>query len=270
MQLSPATNCSVFRFLDLPGEIRNRIYHFVYANAEGQIVLWISQKSPSAARRRTHKRERTVTSSTYLALPAVCRQIRSEASPYLYSVVQVGIDTNSWSDKRTSMYFVKDLLFHSFARSLERLLRDFGPKLNYVKHVRFVGLLPFMAALSVEKDALHNISTNPLWRALEFLILRRAERADRAINAFRQHLANVTCITLATTRHTIPDITWNDDSRRHYQRLENILHNVEERKVIQHSLPNIRDVKLCGDWVSCRWWVGASGAWSYWYSGEDC
>ena len=265
MQLFQATNCSVVRFLDLPGEIRNRIYHFVYADAEGQVILWINQKSTSTTRIRIRERRQTATSNHYLALPSVCRQIRSEASPYLNSVVRVGIDTGCWSGKKSVANLFKDVLFHNyFTRSLEAFVSDHGPNLHHVEHMYVVGHMIAMPFLDpMPGDPLYRA-----WRAFRTVESRFFGRCLRAAHSSRDHLANVTCVTLATSKEVLADVTWSNIALKNSPCGVAWIPGVEDRRLLHRVFPKSREVRSCSNTTCWRFRVGSDGDWTYWYTGE--
>ena len=79
-----------FRLLDLPGEIRNLIYFFVFVELEGRIISWINRPSiiRRLQRRLTNQSPRQLMS---LSLLRASRQVRSEALCQLYAVAQIGL-----------------------------------------------------------------------------------------------------------------------------------------------------------------------------------
>ncbi|KAF2475578.1 uncharacterized protein BDR25DRAFT_382647 [Lindgomyces ingoldianus] len=88
-----------FRFLDLPGEIRNRIYHYTTLHRRQALLVHLPRRA--TLRRRQKPRP---SSRSWVGLTQVCSQIRHEYRPIYLLSQEVGLDLTNTQEYLDTFY----------------------------------------------------------------------------------------------------------------------------------------------------------------------
>ncbi|KAK3686572.1 hypothetical protein LTR37_019677 [Vermiconidia calcicola] len=240
------------RFLDLPGELRDLIYFYVFVELEGRIISWINR--PSIIRRLQRRlSHRSPKHSTSLSLLCVSQQIRSEA---LHQVGLLKIQDNLDQGWHHDWLF-RNVLMPRMHRDVSCYIDRTGACLQYVRHVRIVTSFTAFVLFHERQDGRLFI-----WQQTSMLLW--------------SHLLNVSCITFTTENDTVEKemaSVADEDAKEgltvDFNYLRYDLRQEETRRSIQRALPRLQDVRCEVLLICIRLRVSQDDKWSHWYAGDE-
>lgn len=229
-------------FLGLPGEVRNLIYDFVFANIEDEVVLPITRPKTKFTDRIKRKvlipRSKRV---PHLALLMTCRQIRAEAFGYVHGVVHAGLAT-----KYNFIWQAKRVLLDDLRQEMNKALRRIGEDLPFVSHLDLVGptTLATLAQAHNTQASLKRLSRNPF--------VRRDEKLALGFIRVSEYLPNLTCVSIFGTEF---DSLHRDDWLAMAMMLRS------ERHRVAATFPHLVDIRIESKTKGMRYEKKADGEW---------
>ncbi|KAK4545774.1 hypothetical protein LTR36_002728 [Oleoguttula mirabilis] len=239
--------------LGLPGEIRNLIYTFVFANVEQDVILPIIRPKRKLADKLKRKllvpRGKRV---PHLALLMTCRQIRAEAFGYVHGTVHTELVTDYGPE-----WLVKRLLSNSLRQEMKRALRTIGEALAFVEHLEVTNVAVF-----AELTGRHDARTEALRHSHDIVERRYAMLSDQYAEV-RRHLPNLRCVTISEDLlDSMSSCYRNTDWW-----LALVLLYRTERERAAVAFPRLTEMRLQSKTIGKRFRKQADGEWYEWYCG---
>lgn len=175
-------------FLDLPGELRDLIYSFVFAFIENQVVLPITRPTFICNKLRQKVIRRVLTPRgrrvPHLALLMTCRQIRAEAFHYVHGTVHAMLVIPN-----SAVWALKRVRSDDLRQEIKKALRYIGGALAFVTHLNLLGA-PALALLTRAQNA----DIDVIRHSRDSFRRRGAQISDTFVEVCRS-LPNVRCVT---------------------------------------------------------------------------
>lgn len=254
------------RLLNLPGEIRNRIYSYISADLDdpsNPVVVWVNRpperpKSKTLDMQQRLGLRRKPEIVTRLTILQICRQMRIEAFQYVCDIVQVG-GMGSHRSKALSIV-MNELLPSRLATSLITFQKCFGPGLRFVRQLRLVGqeaLVYLIVVGRVYWDDDRGSDCFGPWK-LQY---------NSALALFRA-LSNVEAITVTVNAPALLTLPRDYPLWDKYMRMRSYVLVAEDRQMLQKMFPRLHDIKCESSFFSERFRLADGGDFYHWYSRE--
>lgn len=184
-----------FRFLDLPPDLRNCIYDYVFAPLDASTGIRI----PLMLRKtRTKERlERKLRSSNFkrrsnLALLGVNRQIRAETSAYVWRGAYVTLHELDGAWKKDFLHLYRVIHGGRIGFGAKKLDLHIGDRLKNVRRLELTGIDTLYLLLRTNDD---EIGQHFARREMRFM-KRELEATKRRLIIARQALPNLECLVV--------------------------------------------------------------------------
>ena len=250
---APVAEPSEPRLLNLPGELRNMIYSFVFADIGDAVTFWINKPKPRKPSRLRSRANRNSDEPTPLSLLLVCRQIRSEAMKHVYDNAAIGFTTGESITWTVRCYFGT-----RETRMIENFTSELVSQMRTARCMNMIGERGILALL------------RPTWMENGRMpwFLQRAAKFNNPCPALRAYSSNVAILTWSTDHEPIFTLFNNlivDDG---IMRLLAFFTSPQSEQKVLRVFPNLREVRLQNEAVCVRLKRGVDQKWMFWFSRE--
>lgn len=214
-----------FRFLDLPGELRNMVYDFAFEDIESKVTLDLTRNEPSKLRKALSKKKRR---STHLSLLLTSRQIRHETFARVYSTIYATIDLHSINP--TSIGALKG------GKRLQNALDKVGNDLTRIEKLNFPDIFAlwcFLVCLTWIKTPLHELPPTATWGEVQERMI-----AGRTFTLLCARLSKVRMLNVGTV--------WSGDQTivgAELLMVQSLLMG-QERRGFKQAFPALKEVRI--------------------------
>ena len=126
-------------FLDLPAEVRNLIYSFLFSNIEHDVVLPITRTRKGKRDKLKHLLTRGGKRTRHLSILQVSKQLRAEAWNYAASVCHGELYTDWFIFDGMRQVLMESLVTESYTKQMVRSLKAGSGMMDCTTHLHVCG-----------------------------------------------------------------------------------------------------------------------------------